>query len=505
MLAIGFRFPAGRYHATPWGRHVNEADVEWPPSPWRILRSLIATWHRKISPSEASDDPLSKLVECLAQEPPTYYLPRATRAHSRHYMPVREGKKDKPVLIFDAFIKLNLDDEVVAIWPGSVLLDGTQLALLDELLANTGYLGRAESWVEARRIPDWSEEPNCSQSEVSIDPETGEAHEPVSIVCPLTPGEYGQWRSRTAEEHGLAAKKLSKGQKTLLATLPERFVDALRLDTGNIQRAGWSLPPGARFAIYQRPYHCFVPDRQPQRKRRGGNRSITTARLALSGKPLPRIEGAVKIGELVRMAAMSRAECITGARGVPPALSGHDMPAGNRHSHAFYLPECRDGRISHVLVHAEAGLDGQPLRALDRIPRIWQPDGSEWRVILESYGGRVDFARHPYLDKALVWKSVTPYLHPWFRKKNFTVEDQIRRECRERGLPEPDIEPLDFVSIKGRERRPVHFYRFRSRRSATQPDTKGSFWKLTFPEPIQGPIALGFGCHFGLGIFEIEK
>jgi len=33
MLTIELRFPAGRYHATPWGRSANEADVEWPPSP----------------------------------------------------------------------------------------------------------------------------------------------------------------------------------------------------------------------------------------------------------------------------------------------------------------------------------------------------------------------------------------------------------------------------------------------------------------------------------------
>jgi len=42
MLALSFTFPGGRYHATPWGRHVNEADLEWPPSPWRIVRALIA-------------------------------------------------------------------------------------------------------------------------------------------------------------------------------------------------------------------------------------------------------------------------------------------------------------------------------------------------------------------------------------------------------------------------------------------------------------------------------
>ena len=37
MLAISFTFHAGRYHATPWGRHVNEADVAWPPDLWRPL------------------------------------------------------------------------------------------------------------------------------------------------------------------------------------------------------------------------------------------------------------------------------------------------------------------------------------------------------------------------------------------------------------------------------------------------------------------------------------
>ena len=32
MVAIEFRFLNRRYHATPWGHHVNEGAVEWPPS-----------------------------------------------------------------------------------------------------------------------------------------------------------------------------------------------------------------------------------------------------------------------------------------------------------------------------------------------------------------------------------------------------------------------------------------------------------------------------------------
>ncbi len=41
MIVLELRFPAGRFHATPWGRHVNEGAVEWPPSPWRLMRALI--------------------------------------------------------------------------------------------------------------------------------------------------------------------------------------------------------------------------------------------------------------------------------------------------------------------------------------------------------------------------------------------------------------------------------------------------------------------------------
>lgn len=47
---------------------------------------------------------------------------------------------------------------------------------------------------------------------------------------------------------------------------------------------------------------------------------------------------------------------------------------------------------------------------------------------------------------------MTPYLHSWFLKKNFTVEDQIRKECRLRGLSEPvKFERLESIQIKGRD------------------------------------------------------
>lgn len=232
----------------------------------------------------------------------------------------------------------------------------------------------------------------------------------------------------------------------------------------------------------------------------------TTARLALAGNPLPRIEDAVKIGEIMRMAAMKKAERVNGGE-IPAALSGHDLPSGNRHGHAFYLPEDADGdgHIDHILIHAPDGLPSAAIKALDRVTRLWEREGGEWQALFEGFGLPQQFGDAHYLGEATEWVSVTPYLHPWFRKKKLTPADQLRRECRERGFPEPTLELLSHIDIKGRQRRPVHFHRFRSKPGLTQPDTQGSFWRLTFPEPVAGPLALGFGCHYGLGVFKSQE
>ena len=64
MLAVGLKFPAGRFHATPWGRHVNEGAPEWPPSPWRLLRALLAVW--KIRSAQLSEQQVRPVFEALA-------------------------------------------------------------------------------------------------------------------------------------------------------------------------------------------------------------------------------------------------------------------------------------------------------------------------------------------------------------------------------------------------------------------------------------------------------
>src|SRR5215212_1026723 len=104
MLTIKLRFAAGGFHATPWGRHVNEGAVEWPPSPWRIIRALLATGFTRLHWREgAIPEDGRGLLLALAGVTHRYHLPPAGSGHSRHYMPKYDGKTTK---VIDTFVHL---------------------------------------------------------------------------------------------------------------------------------------------------------------------------------------------------------------------------------------------------------------------------------------------------------------------------------------------------------------------------------------------------------------
>ncbi|TVR45720.1 MAG: type I-U CRISPR-associated protein Cas5/Cas6 [Puniceicoccaceae bacterium] len=49
--------------------------------------------------------------------------------------------------------------------------------------------------------------------------------------------------------------------------------------------------------------------------------------------------------------------------------------------------------------------------------------------------------------------------------------------------------------------RPIQFRRFRQKRNDDGGRRQSGFFRLTFPKPVPGPIALGHSSHFGLGLF----
>lgn len=491
MLALELTFLAGRYHATPWNRHVNEGAVAWPPEPWRIIRALIATWHHKIKHSGKYDvATVEAMIGALAADLPEYALPAASHSHTRHYMP--QFAAGKTSLIFDAFTAVDRAEPLGVVWP-RVDLTEDQRSLLDDLLAGMGYLGRADSWVEAKRT-DAPPRPNCVPSNEAIDADTGEIKgELVTLYAPLSSEEYQALRARFLVD--------KKSQKKFTSTLPESLLDALSVDTSDLRKLGWSLPPAARKVSYVRPLGALRPRRTIQH---ATHPRVTAVSFVLSGKPLPRVEDTLRIGELIRVATMSQCKRVFGEENIPSIFSGHGLPKNNRHGHAFYLPwdSDDDGRLDRVLVYVPDGMGASEQQALVKLQRLWERGGNEWRLVFEGSGSST--VAEKLARPSVVWESITPYLHPWHVKKRFNVADQIRRECRKRGFAEPIlIEAIDMVNVgKGRVCHPIHFQRLRSRRGLTQPDRAGRFLRLTFADPIAGPLALGFSCHYGLGMFK---
>ena len=218
------------------------------------------------------------------------------------------------------------------------------------------------------------------------------------------------------------------------------------------------------------------------------------------------IGASLPLGEAFRRAVMGRARTMLGAQNIPWQLSGHDVPPQNRHDHAFYLPEDRDGDglLDHFIVRIGAGIDGATTSVLDALGYILAaPRHPRITVERETAASHAMHGGAPLLQTARIWRSVTPYLHPWFLKKKFTVADQLRRECRARGLPEPTgITLLDSIERHGRSWRLHHFQRRREKQAARQPDRRGQFVELHFDQPVAGPLALGYACHYGLGLFE---
>ena len=249
-VAIAIAFPAGRIHSIPWGHHVNEGVPEWPPSPWRLLRVLVAVWKRKPT-DEPSANIIMPTVLAKLTAPPLFCLPPASLGHTRHYMPwLKKGPQDK-TLVFDVFVALDPNAEVVFLWP-TATLDAGEEEMLQLVLSQLNYFGRAESWCTAQLSQDWELYENRVWAR--LDKTTGNAlaktnciplngsdisagKEPVRVLAPC-PVRWNQW-DYTRARH------------------PDPPWNLLA-ETADLHAERWSDPPGSCWVTYLRPADAFA-------------------------------------------------------------------------------------------------------------------------------------------------------------------------------------------------------------------------------------------------------
>ena len=124
-------------------------------------------------------------------------------------------------------------------------------------------------------------------------------------------------RIRSAAKKPPSARKLEteitkafRSKTSGLDTVPGRLVEALALDTADYQDRGWHRPPAAREILYARDEQAAPVVAPRTRRRRSGSSTSanmpTVARYLLAGRPRPRVEDTIRIGELMRLAALSK-------------------------------------------------------------------------------------------------------------------------------------------------------------------------------------------------------
>ncbi len=535
MLSIAVTFPGHQYHATPWDRQVNEGEVEWPPAPWRLLRALLACYYRKAE-WEFEDALLEQLVTKLS-EPPLFDLPRGVVTHTRHFMPLY---RDKTAMIFDTFVRLDEDARLIVTWPTVELTDEEEAAF-DILIDRLGYLGRAESWIEAERI-EWSGAHNCMPLDLMDDFAEAVEHDHVSILGARSPGNYTNWRDtqyskhaerRLAERMKRAEAKGRDTEKVKLTTrdrakldelLPPDLYNALHAEISDLKKAGWSQPPGSQWVTYMRPADIFSVRANKRRRVESAERP-TVARFALGSQVPPRLTEAISLADRIHSYLVKYAPDSPALRGTDD--SGKPLK-GHRHVHIFSesnlaLGKGRRGEITHVTLYAPMGFGREERRALERLVSVWDYSGHDIQLVLlglgqpEDFGG-LDLTRGecPVLATARHWVSRTPFVptrHPKFTRAGVPKRDE---NGLQRGSPTHDFlrllragaftKPIEvreqrWTDLAGHKTYWLKFRRERKNGNGRKSTEMGYGFRLTFAEPVRGPIALGYGAHFGLGLF----
>ncbi len=526
MPTMVLRFPGGRYHATPGGHHVNEGVVEWPPSPWRLVRALIAcgyaTQHWDEIPPEGR-----RLIELLSSALPEYRLPHAALGHSRHYMPttkMKNGREDT-TLVLDAFADVG-EGALWVRWPTK--LDEETQRLFNVLVAHLGYLGRSESWVLGESISDDAPLPQAGRAfPHSDDARPGRSFEQIAMSAPDTPNDYALWRKGEVEaaidQLALrAGKKPTQAQQKKIDAVqgayPAELVDCLQRDTAWWKAEKWSRAPGSRSTLYWREGNALEVG-PPSSSRPSSAHRVEVMLLALttpsgSKSALPTVLRTLPQAELLHRALVSK----LGFGGEPcPEIVGLDEAGeplrGHRHAHLLPVDLDDDGRLDHIVVYAPMGLGAGAQRAVRGLRKTYMKGGvQELQVAVAGVGALSDLrgiggglARGVAdllgpTTGAASWINTTPFVPPRHLKKGgrSSLESQVGEELKGRGFPPARVDVLDW---SGETLALRHFVR-RRQRGPQPPLDVGFAVRLHFDSPVVGPICLGYASHLGLGRFR---
>lgn len=534
MIGIALSFPAGRFHATPWGRHVNEGVPEWPPSPWRFLRALVAAWKRKLDAQLSQADVQALLRALIA--PPQFVLPPAGTGHTRHYMPwFKKGPGDR-TLVFDTFVSLSREARAVMLWPDATpdaMFPPEKRHQLELLLLHLNFFGRAESWCSACLLGD-SEAAKAARA-VNCRPINGAAPHNCEIVRVLCANPETAFANRTPKQATVSGRGKTKTTSQISLYDPDW---ELCMETLELHEKNWSDPPGSQWIPYARRRDCFKVDPVRRVSRPSAERQMQVARFSLDSSVLPLVTETLPVAESARRSLMgiygrwfSQADASRARSAIFAGKDETSQPLSG-HGHAYYLltDEDGDGRVDHLTVAASGGFSPQEIRALDSLTKIKTRDQMRsrhpLRVLLLGLGRLDDYNCWP-LRPSRIWVSATPFIATRHLKKRGTKRDPeelwnsraafltavLKEEVGRLIQRRPDLQDLstDAVGVQPLtdpngmfqvgKLRPIQFRRFRQKADDDGGRRMSGSFQIAFPRPVKGPICLGHSSHFGMGLF----
>ena len=175
------------------------------------------------------------------------------------------------------------------------------------------------------------------------------------------------------------------------------------------------------------------------------------------------------------------------------------------HSHAFFIPLDidSDGAIDHMTIIRRSGFNTREVAAMFSVNNLRsKKDNIDVYLSVQHYAP----SSHKLNTTSRKWVSLTPFLlnrHVKHRAGKIidAPDDQVRLEILRR-LPThtvvgisiyPDNRPMILSGLK-----PNQYTR--SRKSGER-DRPAYELKLEFDLDVEGPLLLGYGCHYGMGHF----
>lgn len=469
MIILAFEFKYGRYHATKWGSAVNEGIVDWPPSPWRIMRAIIHSW--KMYHSHLEENKVWPILQTLLSSKVSFQLPQARQAHTRHYVPLPriENGKIKKTKMLDTFVVMSRESRLYVIFE-DVILTKEQTRILDAVVGSIRYLGRIESLCSVTLYHNRNPleiKPNC----VLMGDIMSEDREIVDVLVPTENARLSDMCMNTRELHEV---------KKMIYPPESKIVQYLRA-------------PDSLSSF--NPMHS------------SGLPYITAVRYIITGRVRPLITDTIKIGDATKRAVMSAYKKQSRGR-MSGTFSGMNE-SGNiirrNHAHAFFLPtdDDNDSRLDHLTIVSKTPFNSDELAALEKIKYIYY--GEELLKTTPSMRGRMEEFKAPILQRSKRWRTVTPYVpnkHTKVRGSGSDKhivdgpEDQLLGEIQNRGMPR--VKDITITRKKIGRFLPMQFKRWRK---DGLPGFGAYAVDIKFEEEVAGPLSLGHASHFGLGLF----